>query len=144
MSRWLRALAKLPDLRQRAQEPGGTWQQTERCGAGTAPELRTWSTFAAVRPLLVYAYLWIFTERLALADLQTERIPRSVVFWAVWCAAAFTLAAILYVPVLARLFRVSPVDGAQVATAIALGVVVVAWRLLLSRPIDRTSGNGTR
>jgi len=86
----------------------------------------------------------IFAERLALADSQTQRIPTSMVFWAVWCAAAFSLAAILYVPLLARLFRVSPVDGAQVATAIALGVAVVAWRLLLSGPIDRTSGKGTR
>jgi P-type Ca2+ transporter type 2C len=86
----------------------------------------------------------IFAERLALPDSQTQRIPRSMVFWAVWCTAAFSLVAILYLPVLARLFRVSPVDGAQVATAIALGVAAVAWRFLLSGPIDRTSGAGTR
>jgi Ca2+-transporting ATPase len=72
----------------------------------------------------------IFTERLALPDLETPRIPRTLVFWGVWCATTLSLLVVLYVPFLATLFRVSPLDVAQVSTAVVLGVAVVAWRLV--------------
>jgi Ca2+-transporting ATPase len=72
----------------------------------------------------------IFTERLAVPDSEIPRIPRTLVFWGVWCATALSLAVVLYVPFLATLFRVSPLDTAQISTAVVLGVAVVAWRLV--------------
>ena len=51
----------------------------------------------------------------------------------VWGAAALSLVVILHVPVVAELFGVVPPGGAQVSTAIALGVAAVGWRLMLRR-----------
>jgi hypothetical protein len=72
----------------------------------------------------------IFTERLALPDSEIPRIPRTLVFWGVWSATTLSLAVVLYVPFMATLFRVSPLDVAQLSTAVVLGVAVVAWRLV--------------
>jgi Ca2+-transporting ATPase len=72
----------------------------------------------------------IFAERLALPDTRIDRLPRTLVFWAVWCGAALSLVAILYVPALAALFRVSPPGLAHISMAVVLGVAAVAWRLV--------------
>jgi Ca2+-transporting ATPase len=72
----------------------------------------------------------IFAERLSLPELSMKAIPRTWLFWTVWCAAALSVVAILYVPALARLFRVVPPAGAQVPAAIVLGVLAVGWRLI--------------
>jgi len=73
----------------------------------------------------------IFAERLALPELSIELVPRTLLFWTVWCVAGLSLVVILYVPPVAQLFGVVPARGAQVSTAIVLGVVAVGWRLML-------------
>ena len=72
----------------------------------------------------------IFAERLALPELSIELIPRTLLFWTVWCVAALSLVLILYLPPVAQLFGVVPAGGAQVSTAMVLGVVAVGWRLM--------------
>jgi Ca2+-transporting ATPase len=71
-----------------------------------------------------------FAERLALPEARIERIPKTLVFWIVWCAALLSLVLILYVPSLAALFKTSPLSGAQASIAAAIGIAAVAWRLL--------------
>ncbi len=75
----------------------------------------------------------MFAERLALPELSLKPIPRSRLFWIVWWATTLSLPVILYVPVMAQLFRVAPPGAAPLATAIGLGVLAVGWRLLLGR-----------
>jgi len=72
----------------------------------------------------------LFAERLALPQLSATRIPRTLVFWTVWCAAALSLVLILYVPAVARSFRVAPPAGAQVGIAVLVGALAVGWRLM--------------
>lgn len=72
----------------------------------------------------------VFAERRALPELAVELVPRTLLFWAVWWASALSLAAILYVPFLARLFDVSPPSGTQLLAAVVLGVMAVGWRLV--------------
>ncbi len=71
----------------------------------------------------------LFAERLALPG-TVPRLPRTPVFWIVWVASALSLIAMLRVPSLAALFRVAVPTAAQIATAAAIGVVSVAWRLI--------------
>ncbi len=73
----------------------------------------------------------VFAERLALAALAVERIPRTLVFWTVWAASFVSLVLILYIPAAAQMFRVEHPPGVHVAVAILLGVLAVGWRLLL-------------
>lgn len=104
-----------------------------------------WSALAAVGEfqaralalvVLVAGYqTLVFAERLALPDAGVQRVPRTLVFWGVWSASALSLVAILSVPYLASLFRVSPPDGVRVAAAAAVGAATVIWRLL--RPSGR-------
>jgi hypothetical protein len=75
----------------------------------------------------------IFAERLALPSLAVDRIPRTRVFWSVWCASALSLLLILYVPAAAQMFRIAPPSGVQLFGAVLLGVLAVGWRLLLRR-----------
>ena len=74
----------------------------------------------------------IFAERLALPTSAVAAFPRTLVFWAVWCASGLSLLVILYVPAVARMFRVEPPGGAPALAAVALGVMAVGWRLILS------------
>jgi Ca2+-transporting ATPase len=75
----------------------------------------------------------VFAERLALPALAIDPIPRTPVFWTVWCASVLSLLVLLYVPAAARMFRVGQPPGAQVSAAVVLGVLAVGWRLLLRR-----------
>jgi Ca2+-transporting ATPase len=75
----------------------------------------------------------IFAERLALPALTVDRIPRTPVFWTIWCAAAVSLLVILYVPAVAQMFRVARPAGIHASAALVLGVLAVAWRLILKR-----------
>ena len=72
----------------------------------------------------------LFAERLALPEPSVKPIPRTFVFWTVWCAAALSLVLILYVPAVAQSFRVAPPPGAKLWVAVILGVLVVGWRLI--------------
>ena len=56
-------------------------------------------------------------------------IPRTLVFWGVWCASALSLLVMLYVPAMARVFRIEQPPGAQVIVAIVAGALAVGWRL---------------
>ncbi|MCC7176998.1 MAG: cation-translocating P-type ATPase [Acidobacteria bacterium] len=79
----------------------------------------------------------MFAERLALPELAVSAVPRTFVFWTVWCAAGLSLVAMLYVPAMAGMFRIARPPGAHVSAAIGLGVLAVGWRLL-----PRWSGAG--
>ncbi len=74
----------------------------------------------------------IFAERLALPELTLRSIPQSGLFWTVWWVTTLSLPVILWVPPVARLFRVVPPGAAQVSMAIVLGIVAVGWRVLRS------------
>jgi Ca2+-transporting ATPase len=73
----------------------------------------------------------MFAERLAFPELAVDPIPRTGVFWIVWCASALSLAALLYVPGAAALFRVEPPPVEQVLAALLLGALAVGWRFAL-------------
>ena len=75
----------------------------------------------------------IFAERLALPTSAVAAFPRTLVFWAVWCASALSLLVILCVPAVAQMFRVAPPGGAPALAAVGLGAMAVGWRLILSR-----------
>jgi Ca2+-transporting ATPase len=83
--------------------------------------------------LLAGYQLLIFAERLALPAAAVDPIPRTRVFWTVWCASALSLLVILYVPAAAQMFRVERPGGAAVLAAVGVGVMAVGWRLILSR-----------
>lgn len=74
-----------------------------------------------------------FAERLALPALEVDPIPRTPVFWTMWCASALSLIVILYVPAAASMFRVEPPAGAHAWAAVLLGVLAVSWRLFLRK-----------
>jgi hypothetical protein len=61
----------------------------------------------------------------ALPELSVTRMPRTLVFWTVWCAAVLSLMLILYVPAVADSFRIAPPARAQMGVAVLLGVI--AW-----------------
>jgi hypothetical protein len=82
----------------------------------------------------------IFAERLALPALAVERIPRTLVFWAGRGASAVSLSLILYLPAAARMFRVEPPAAAHVFAAVVLGVLIVAWRLMMGVSTKRAGG----
>jgi len=90
--------------------------------------------------LLAGYQVLMFAERLALPALAVDPIPRTLVFWIVWCASALSLIVILYVPAAARMFMVEQPPGAHVAAAIVAGVLAVAWRLVGSK--NRRLPNG--
>jgi P-type Ca2+ transporter type 2C len=71
----------------------------------------------------------LFAERLSLPG-SVPRIPRTPMFWLVWIASALSLIAILRVPPLAEVFRVTMPTGAQMTAAVILGALSVAWRLI--------------
>ncbi len=73
----------------------------------------------------------MFAERLALPGVAVDPIPRTRVFWIVWCASALSLAALLYVPWAAGLFRIEPPRAEQVGAALLLGALAVGWRFAL-------------
>jgi len=85
----------------------------------------------ALVALLAGYQVLVFAERLALPALSVDAIPRTRVFWTVWCISALSLLVILYVPAAARMVRIEPPPGVLVAVAIALGVTAVGWRLVL-------------
>ena len=105
---------------------GMYWWQAPLLGESQARAL-------ALIVLLAGYQILIFAERLALPALAVELVPRTLVFWVVWCASAISLVVILYVPAAAQMFRVEPPGGAHVSAAIVLGVMAVAWRLILRR-----------
>ena len=76
----------------------------------------------------------VFAERLALPKMQLPLVPRSRLFWGVWTVSALSLVAMLMIPSVAALFRVSPLPGSTLAWAVAAGVAAVAWRLALPAP----------
>jgi len=99
------------------------------------PAIGEWGARALALVVLLSGYqMLVFAERLSLPALHVDAVPRTGVFWTVWCASALSLVAILYVPALARTFRVAPPDAAQVLVAMAIGVAVVAWRFVHERP----------
>jgi hypothetical protein len=75
----------------------------------------------------------MLAERLALPGLAVDRIPRTPVFWSIWCASALSLLLILYVPAAARMFRIEAAEGVPVFVAVVAGVLAVGWRLVGSR-----------
>lgn len=81
----------------------------------------------------------IVAERLALHEPSMPLMPRTRVFWGVWCATALNVIAVLYLPYLARLFRVTAPPATDVAGAIVVGTTAVGWRLVLRtrRPVQR-------
>lgn len=81
----------------------------------------------------------IVAERLALHEPSMPLMPRTRVFWGVWCATALSVIAVLYLPYLARLFRVTAPPATDVAGAIVVGTTAVGWRLVLRtrRPVQR-------
>ena len=79
--------------------------------------------------LLAGYEILLFAERLALPG-SVPRIPRTLVFWTVWIASGLSLAVILHVPSIARLFRVALPATPDIASAVAIGVLSVAWRLV--------------
>jgi Ca2+-transporting ATPase len=84
--------------------------------------------------LLAGYQVLMFAERLALPALAVDPLPRTRVFWIVWCASALSLPAILSVDSVADTFRVSLPDARHVAVAIAVGVLSVGWRLIRTGP----------
>jgi hypothetical protein len=100
------------------------WWQWETLGEAQARALSLIVLLAGYETL-------IFAERLALPELAVERIPRMLVFWAVWGASAASLLLILYVPAAARMFRVERPSGAHAAVAVLLGMLAIGWRLKL-------------
>lgn len=70
----------------------------------------------------------MFAERVALPELAIDLVPRTRTFWVVWWTVGVSLIAMLLVPPLARLFRVSLPPLADLVTAAALGAASVAWR----------------
>jgi Ca2+-transporting ATPase len=83
--------------------------------------------------LLAGYQILMLAERLALPALAVDLIPRTLVFWGIWCASAFSLLVMLYVPAAAQLFRVEQPPGGHVSAAIVLGALAVGWRLVGSR-----------
>jgi Ca2+-transporting ATPase len=59
--------------------------------------------------------------------------PRRLVFWVIGGAAALAVAAVIYVPLLARIFRVIPPDGAALAASAAVAVVAGGWFSVFKR-----------
>jgi Ca2+-transporting ATPase len=84
----------------------------------------------------------IFAERLALPATIVERIPRTIVFWAIWGASAVSVLMIVYLPAAARMFRVDPPGPAHVLTAVVLGVLTVGWRLMAGPRAARSAHLG--
>lgn len=87
----------------------------------------------------------IFAERLGLHEPSMPLIPRTRVFWSVWCVTTFSVVAILYLPYLARLFRVAPAAATDVVGAIVVGTAAVGWRLAMRtrRPEARNARRPT-
>ena len=80
---------------------GVYWWQSQALGELQARALALVVLLAGYQTLL-------FAERLALPELSVTRIPRTPVFWTVWCAAALSLVAICTLPAVAHAFRVAP------------------------------------
>ncbi|MDO8793097.1 MAG: cation-transporting P-type ATPase [Vicinamibacterales bacterium] len=76
----------------------------------------------------------VFAERMALPKMQLPLVPRSRLFWGVWTVSALSLVAMLMIPGVAALFRVSPLPAFTLGWAVAAGVGAVAWRLVLRPP----------
>ncbi len=76
----------------------------------------------------------IFAERMALPKMKLPLVPRSRLFWGVWIVSALSLVAMLTIPSVAALFRVSPLPASTAGWAVAAGVAAVAWRLVLRAP----------
>jgi Ca2+-transporting ATPase len=104
------------------------WWQWKESGEPQARAL-------ALVVLMTGYQMLMFAERLALPELQAQRIPRGRMFWGVWGAAALSLVVMLSVPFAARVFRVEPPEGAQVLFAAILGTAAVAWRFV---PVSRS------
>lgn len=98
------------------------WWQSPLIGEAQARAL-------ALIVLLAGYQILMFAERLALPALAVDPIPRTLIFWSVWCASALSLVVILYVPVAAQLFRVEQPPMLLVSAAIVSGVLAVGWRL---------------
>jgi len=81
----------------------------------------------------------VFAERLALPSLAVHTIPRTTVFWAVWCVSALSLILIVYLPAAAQLFRVQPPDTPRMVVAIAAGAAAVGWRLVRRAKVSAAS-----
>jgi Ca2+-transporting ATPase len=92
--------------------------------------------------LLCGYQILMLAERLALPGLAVHRIPRTLVFWSVWCASALSLLLILYVPAAARMFRIEAAGGAPLLVAVVAGGLAVGWRLAAQRPVMRNSFSG--
>ncbi|MFA5910928.1 MAG: cation-transporting P-type ATPase [Vicinamibacterales bacterium] len=99
------------------------WWQWESLGEAQARALTLIVLLSGYQVLM-------FAERQALPAVALALIPRTLVFWTVWCASAVSLLVILYVPAAAQLFRIERPAAAPAAIGIALGVLAVAWRLI--------------
>jgi P-type Ca2+ transporter type 2C len=75
----------------------------------------------------------VFAERLALPGLDVDPVPKTPIFWTVWALSAASLPAVLCVPAIADLFRVSPPPLVSALVAAVVGVGSVVWRLALPR-----------
>jgi P-type Ca2+ transporter type 2C len=110
------------------------WWQWQSLGETQARAL-------ALVVLLAGYQVLMFAERLALPALAVDPLPRTRVFWVVWSASALSLVVILSLDVVAETFRVSMPDGKPLAAAIAVGVLSVGWRLLLTTQRNATSNS---
>ncbi len=72
----------------------------------------------------------MFAERLSLPGQAVDRIPRTRVFWGVWCASALSLALVFWIDAAADLFRVAVPAWRDIGLAVGLGVLSVGWRLV--------------
>jgi Ca2+-transporting ATPase len=98
------------------------WWQIPAVGEMSARALALMVLFAGYQTL-------VFVERLALPG-TAERIPRTLLFWTVWIASTLTAVVIFSVPSLAQLFRVTMPTRANMASAVLVGIVAVAWRVV--------------
>ena len=84
----------------------------------------------ALATLLAGYQTLVFVERAALPG-TTISIPRTRVFWTVWCASTLSAAAVFSVPSLEQLCRIATPSGTGMAWAALAGVVAVVWRAFL-------------
>jgi len=104
---------------------GMYWWQWPAVGEPQARALALITLLAGYQALM-------FAERVALSRPPVNVIPRTTVFWTVWSVAALSLVAILFIPSAAHLFRIELPAGPQALIATVLGVLSVAWRLLVT------------
>jgi Ca2+-transporting ATPase len=87
----------------------------------TEPAARTLAFTALMLSNLVLAFAISAEPGTSFFDL------RRLVFWVIAGAATLALAAAIYVPPIARVFRLVPPDGTALAASVAVAVVAGGW-----------------